>query len=135
MFGVAYFGRGLYYQTLENYTQALNEYRMAIKNDLHPTVKISVKAYMNMGTIYMKLKSYQDAVNVYLKAVKIKPGNGLAHYYLGLAYFKIGDYEKAEKESVEAKSRGVTFTALSDKLAKEGVLREKKPESKAESDK
>jgi tetratricopeptide (TPR) repeat protein len=130
MFGIAYFGRGLVFQTQGNDTQALQEFEMAVKNDLHPEVKISDKAYMNIGTIYMKRKLYDAAVSSYIKAVESNPDNGLAHYYLGLAYFDLGDYERAVKASVEAKKLGITFTALSDNLAKKGIKNhEPKPES------
>jgi tetratricopeptide (TPR) repeat protein len=118
MFGVAYFGRGLLYESKKNYGKALVEYRLAIENDLHPTVQISDKAYTNIGTIYMGRKEYQDAIRAYASAVEINRQNGLAHYYLGLAYLRAGNYEKAEKESEEAKRLGVTFTALSDGLNK-----------------
>ena len=118
MFGIAYFGRGLVYQATGNYNRAITEYKMAIQNDLHPTVKITYKAYMNIGTIRMENKAYQAAVIAYMKAVKEKPKSGLAHYYLGLALLKIGEYEKAEEESEKARELGITFTALSDKLSK-----------------
>jgi tetratricopeptide (TPR) repeat protein len=91
---------------------------MAVKNDLHSTVKITSKAYINIGTIYMRNKAYQDAIEAYSKAVESDQNNGLAHYYLGLAYLRAGEYEKAEQESEEAKRLGITFTALSDKLSK-----------------
>ncbi len=118
MFGVAYFGRALLYESKKNYGKAVVEYRLAIQNDLHPTVKISEKAYMNLGTIYMGRKDYQEAIRAYANAVESNRQNGFAHYYLGLAYLRAGEYEKAEKESEEAKKLGVTFTALSDKLNK-----------------
>ncbi len=118
MFGVAYFGRGLLYERQGNYGQAVVEYRLAIQNDLHPTVKISDKAYINIGTIYMGRKEYQDAIRAYAGAVESDKRNGLAHYYLGLAYLRAGEYEQAEKESEEAKKLGITFTALSDELNK-----------------
>lgn len=126
MFGVAYFGRGLLFQALGNNTKALQEFQKAIENDLHPTVKVTENAYMNIGTIMMKKEMYQDAVNAYTKAVESNPNNGFAHYYRGLAYFKVGDYERAEKASEEAKRLGVEFTALKDKLA------EKKSDAKAD---
>jgi tetratricopeptide (TPR) repeat protein len=114
MFGVAFFGRGLLFQTQGNDTQALQEFKKAVENDLHPEVKISDKAYMNIGTIFMKRKLYQDAVYAYLKA---------------LAHFKMGNYERAEKASREARRLGVTLTALSDELAKKGFKTdESKPE-------
>jgi len=117
MFGIAYFGRGLLFQARGNDSKALQEFKKAVENDLHPTVKISDKAYMNIGTIYMKQKAYEDAAKAYSNAVTSKPENGLAHYFLGLARFEMGDYESAEKESEAAKRLGVPFTALSDQLA------------------
>jgi tetratricopeptide (TPR) repeat protein len=118
MFGVAYFGRGVLYESRKNYGQAIAEYRLAIENDLHPSVKISDKAYMNIGTIYMGRKEYEDAIRAYAGAVESNKQSGLAHYYLGLAYLRAGQYEQAEKESEEAKNLGVTFTALADELNK-----------------
>jgi tetratricopeptide (TPR) repeat protein len=77
----------------------------------------------------MKKKMYKDAAYAYLKAVQSNPENGLAHYYLGLAYLRMGDYERADKASAEAKRLGITFMALSDKLAKKGAkIDEPKPE-------
>lgn len=116
MFGIAHFGRGLVFQEMGNYNRAIEEYKMAIENDLHPTAKITDKAYMNMGAIHMKNKAYQDAIKAYSKAIKSNPRNGFAHYYLGLALIQTGDYEGAGEEAEEAKRLGVTFTALSDKL-------------------
>ena len=118
MFGVAYFGRGIMFQDMNNYSRAVEEYKMAIENDLNPTAMIKDKAYMNIGTIYMGKKKYKDAKEAYLKAVESNSRNGLAHYYLGLAYLRAGEYEQAEKESEEAKKLGITFTALSDGLNK-----------------
>jgi tetratricopeptide (TPR) repeat protein len=118
MFGVAYFGRGLLYQAMGKLDRALEEFRLAIQNDHHPSVSVSESSYINIGALYMTKKSYQDAITAYSKAVEINPKNGLAHYYLGLAYLRAGEYEKAEKEAEVAKKLGVPFTALSDELNK-----------------
>ncbi|MBI4679798.1 MAG: tetratricopeptide repeat protein [Nitrospirae bacterium] len=118
MFGVAHFGRGLLFQEMGKYDRAIEEFRLAIENDLHPTVRITDNAYMNIGTIYMERKAYQDAIRAYSKAIEGNSRNGLAHYYLGLVYLKDNQYEEAEKEAEEAKRLGVTFTALSDELNK-----------------
>ena len=117
MIGVAHFGKGLMYQSMGKYDLAITEYKMAIDNDLHPEVKTSEKAYTNIGAIYMKMKNYEEAVHVYTRFVEGFPKNGLAHYYLGLAYLRTKEYEKAEKEAEEAKKLGVPFTALSEELA------------------
>ncbi len=117
-FGVAYFGKGLVAEGMGNDELAITHYKMALQNDIHPTVRISTMAYMNMGTIYMRNEKYKEAIKVYLKAIEIKPKNGLAHYFLGLAYFESGDYENAENQAIEAKELRIKYSALSDKLEK-----------------
>lgn len=116
MFGVAYFGRGLMFQAMGKYDQAIKEFKLAIQNDLHPIVSVADKSYMNIGNIYFKNKSYKDSIMAYSKAVEVSPKNGLAHYYLGLSYLRVSEYDKAEKEAEEAKKLGVPFTALTDEL-------------------
>ncbi len=118
MFGVAWFGKGLVALARGDDDEAIFAFKRAIENDLHPTVKISDKAYINMGNIFYKKKSYLDSNKYYLKAVESNPNSGLAHYYLGLSYLEIGEYDKAAKEAESAKQLGVAFTALSDKLSK-----------------
>jgi tetratricopeptide (TPR) repeat protein len=116
MAGVAHFGLGLLYQDMGQEHRAVKEYSLAVKNDLHPDYSIKDKAFMNLGAIYMKRKDYKDAIYAYSKAVEHNQNNGFAHYYLGLAFFKSGSYEKAEEESVKAKNLGVSFTFLSEQL-------------------
>jgi tetratricopeptide (TPR) repeat protein len=118
MFGIAYYGRGLVYDNLKRYGKAISEYRLAVKNDLHPSVKISFNVFMNSGAIYMNQREFELSINEYSKAVNEKPNNGFAHYYLGLAYLRAGEYEKAEAENVEAKRLGITFTAIDEGLRK-----------------
>jgi tetratricopeptide (TPR) repeat protein len=117
MFGVAWFGKGLVFLARGDDDGAIFAFKQAINNDIHPLVKISDKAYINMGNIFYKKKAYMDSNKFYLKAAESNPRSGLAHYYLGLSYFEIGEYEKATKEAEIAKQLGVTFTALSDKLS------------------
>lgn len=116
MFGVAYFGRGLMFQETGDVSRAIEQYQMATMNDLHPSVRITDKAYVNIGTIYMQRKAYTEAISAYSKAIESNPKNGFAHYYLGLALYEAGEYEKAAEEAETAKKLEVPFTALSDKL-------------------
>ena len=118
MFGVAHFGKGLLFEKLKQENSALAEYELAIQNDVHPTVMIKDKAYMNIGAIHLRNKDYQGAIKAYLKAVESNPQNGLAHYYLGLSYLRAGEIEKAEPEAEKAQKLGVAFTALKEGLDK-----------------
>mgnify|MGYP001591955546 CR=1 FL=1 len=117
-FGIAYFGKGLVFDKLKQYDNAIDMYNLAIQNDIHPMVMIKDKAYMNIGAIHMRNKDYQGSINAYLKAVESNQQNGLAHYYLGLSYLKAGEIEKAEPEAEKAQKLGVTFTALKEGLDK-----------------
>jgi len=125
MFGVAHFGKGLLFEKLKQEDSALAEYELAIQNDVHPTVMIKDKAYMNIGAIHLRNKDYQGAITAYLKAVESNQQNGLAHYYLGLSYLRAGEIEKAEPEAEKAQKLGVAFTAL-----KEGLDRVKNSNNK-----
>jgi tetratricopeptide (TPR) repeat protein len=130
MAGVAHFGLGLVYQDMQIYDKAIQHYILAIKNDLHPNVSVKGKSFMNLGSIYMKRKDYDDAIDAYSRAVNHNDKNGLAHYYLGLSYFKTGRYKEAQVESEKATKLGVPFTGLSDNLKKRN-----KSESKTKSGK
>lgn len=129
MAGVAYFGRGLVYQSMGRYELAIQEYQIAIRNDRHPDFKVNDKAWMNIGTIYLKQKNYKDAQNAYEKAVAIDPKNGQAQYYLGLAALRAGNIELAEKQAVEAKKLGIPYSALSEELARNSGTKIRKQES------
>jgi tetratricopeptide (TPR) repeat protein len=117
MYGIAYFGMGLMYQAKGMSEIAIDNYKMAIKEDIHPDVKITDKAWINIGTIHMKKKAYKDAVDAYTKAVAADTQNGQAHYNLGLAFVKTGDLEQAAKESEEAKKLGIKLVGLDEEIA------------------
>lgn len=117
MAGVAYFGRGLMYQAMGRTEQSIEEFKMAMSRDWHPDYKITDKAWMNIGTIYMKQKNYKEAFVAYEKAVSADHENGQAQYYLGLAAVHLGDLDRAEKQSIEAKKLGIHYTGLDEMIA------------------
>lgn len=117
MSGIAYFGRGLLYQSMGRPEMAMEEYQNAIRNDRHPDYKVTDKAWMNIGTIQIKLKNYKEAQSAYEKAVEIDPKNGQAQYYLGLAALRAGNIELAEKQAAEAKKLGITYVGLEEDIA------------------
>lgn len=118
MYGIAYFGMGLMYQAKGIPELAIDNYKMAIKEDIHPDVKISDKAWLNIGTIHMKKRAYTDAIDAYTKAVAADAQNGQAHYNLGLALAKVGDLEQAAQQSEEAKKLGIKLVGLDEEIAK-----------------
>lgn len=117
MAGVAYFGKGLLYQSMGRPEMAMEEFQNAIRNDRHPDYKVTDKAWMNIGTIQIKLKNYKEAQAAYEKAVAIDPKNGQAQYYLGLAALRAGNIELAEKQAAEAKKLGITYVGLEEDIA------------------
>lgn len=110
--GAAYFGFGVMHEKQGNFEAAIDCYRLAVSRDRNPRISVADKAYQNIGTIYLKKKNYPKAIENYKKAIEKNSANGYAHYYLGMSYLKSGDLENAEKESQEAKKRGITFPAL-----------------------
>lgn len=116
MFGIAYFGMGLMYQAKGAPDLAIDNFKMAIKEDTHPDVKITDKAWLNIGTIHMKKKAYKDAVDAYTKAIESDPKNGQAHYNLGLACVKTGNLDQAEKSLAEAKKLGIALIGLDEQI-------------------
>ena len=118
MFGIAYYGRGLLFQAMEQYDKAITEFNLAIENDIHPEYPVAGNAYVNIGNIYFKKKSYKDAITAYTKALEKNPNDGLAHYFLGLSLLRTGEYDKAKEEAETAKKLGVPFTAITDGLNK-----------------
>jgi len=128
MAGIAHFGLGLLYEDMGETRKAISEYNMAINKDIHPDISVKVKAYMNLGAIFMRRQEYEEAISSYSKAIEGDHTNGLAHYYLGMAFLKTGRYDLAEKESIEAHKLGVPLTALSERLEKRN-----KDESKGDS--
>lgn len=118
MFGIAYYGLGQMYEAMGRIDQAIDNYQLALREDKHPDVKITDKAYSAMGGINFKRGKFAEAVKLYQKAVEADAGNGLAHYYLGLSYLKLGKVAEADKECAEAKKLGVKYTALQEGLDK-----------------
>jgi len=52
-------------------------------------------ALSNLGAAYARVGRYEDAIAQYLLALKVQPGNVPVELNLALAYYKIGDAERA----------------------------------------
>ena len=71
--------------------------------------------------IYMfRRNKITDAIAQFEMAEKLGDGSGNMHYNAGLAYFELGDYEKAVVHAKKASEVGFPLPGLRDKLQKAG---------------
>lgn len=85
----AYNNLAICYSDLGNYKMSLNTF--AKLNKKHPEYS---KAWYGMGMAYYNLKKYHEAITQLSKYTN-KYANENAHYYIGLSYGNIGDFENA----------------------------------------
>lgn len=52
-------------------------------------------AHFNIGLVNDMLRRYHQAILSYREVVRLAPDLGAGHFRLGIAYFRIGDFEKA----------------------------------------
>lgn len=115
---MAYFYRGVAYDSLGNYKQAITDYNKAI--DLGPKLAI---AHTNRGMAYHKLSNYKQAIADYDKVIELNPQDAMAYNNRGIAYDNLGnnkqaiaDYNKAmeldPKDSMCFYNRGVSYHQL-----------------------
>jgi len=75
------------------------KYKFALKVD-----KEFSNACTSLGILYLRQGRYSDAKTFLEKTVKRNLWRGDSHYYLGLCYFHLGDYFKAEIEFWKARN-------------------------------
>lgn len=80
---------GKIYFTIENYNKAIEAYEFAVTID--PKNR---HAYLMMGHCYTKLENFPKAEENY-KAFSSENNQDGSHYYLGICYASMGEYEKA----------------------------------------
>jgi predicted alpha/beta superfamily hydrolase len=78
--------------------------------------KISKTVLLNLGSDLVKKNEINEALEVYLLNIKLYPGNSYAHYYLGLAFEKIGEKTLAIKHIEKTLEMLPTWVAAKRKL-------------------
>lgn len=78
--------RGDYHNALELLGHAIQ-----IKPDF-------AEAFIAMGIVYNEVNDIPKSIESYLRALKLQPSHAQTHYYLSLAYLKMGMSEKALDE-------------------------------------
>jgi tetratricopeptide (TPR) repeat protein len=87
---MAYNNRGIIYNDLGNYKQAIEDYGRAI--EINPGFAVF---YINRGVAYYVLGNYKQAIEDYGRAIEIKPGNAQAYNNRGNAHARLGNYKQA----------------------------------------
>lgn len=91
---------GMDYQTLRDYKKAEENYRKAIEMDGQKG-----EGWASLGMMYLEEDiSLEKAVEYLEKGAEFSPRIAVIHAYLGAAYFKAGEKEKAEKEFAVAEA-------------------------------
>lgn len=75
----------------------VNKYYNQLNEKYGLDAKISKMVLLNLGSDLVKENKINEALEVYQLNIKLYPGNSYAHYYLGLAYEKIGEKTLAIK--------------------------------------
>jgi len=86
-----YFSRAYAYMLIEKYEESIKDFDESIKMTHSPY------AYNNRGYAKYKLGQFKAAKEDCEMSISIDPENGLAHYYLGLILYELGDTKKACK--------------------------------------
>ena len=116
MIGVVHYGLGQMYEAQNQWEQAINEYRQAINNDLHETFKVTGKSYVKLASLYTVSGKHQEGLDEFLRILEKNDNNGAAHYFAGLFYVKLKQYDKALEHADRAKELGVPSTRIYDEL-------------------
>ncbi len=87
----AYFARGVYYQNIKKYTEALMDYRKVIA--FNPS---RFDAYYNVGYINFDTKHFDEAIRNWDFCIQMNNNYSQAYYMRGLAEEIKGNIEKAK---------------------------------------
>jgi serine/threonine protein kinase len=92
-----YYNRGLTYNQLQCYPEALTDFTQAIQ--LHPT---DAEAYLSRGAIYTKLDRQEEAIADYTQAIQLDPTQVKAYVNRGSAYASLGQIESGLADLTQA---------------------------------
>lgn len=88
-----FYSKGLIYLWIEDYENALFNFKKAVEKDSG-----YFDAYFLIGYCNGKLGRYSEAIESYKQAIQIKPDYAEAHFNLGMTYIIVGDKGSALDE-------------------------------------
>ena len=96
-YALAYTYRGLLYTRTKAYSKAIEDFEKAITLIAHPNPadSMDMMPYVLYGYCHYELNNYEQAISGFSKAIEINPYYADGYNFQGLAYFKLGQYQKA----------------------------------------
>ena len=95
----AYLGRGEYYVTASNYTNAIDDFTNAIRLN-----KSENRSYYNRANAFLDLKQYEKAIRDYSQAILINHNDVNSYTNRGTAYYETEQFSLAESDFRKALS-------------------------------
>ncbi len=88
---------GIIYYRKNDYNNSLGYLSWALEIISNPEVEPLglEELYFYLGVSHAQIKEYQQAAKYYRKIIEM-PEDQISPYYLGLSYFRLGMYDKAE---------------------------------------
>ena len=93
--GLTYYNRALAYRKLDLLDSAAIDYKNCIKFDPN-----YLNAHLNLGYVYINQGEYDDAIDEFIIITELESGvktRSFALNNIGYAYYKLGQFTKAEK--------------------------------------
>jgi len=87
---MSHFERGLAYEQRGQFGPAMNEYRLAIRDDPKDS-----RPYVNLGRLYEREQQFGRAERHWQQAIEVNPNDARAYNLLGRAYKRQGEFNKA----------------------------------------
>jgi tetratricopeptide (TPR) repeat protein len=84
------FDRGVLRENIGDSARAFEDFRQTVKID-----STFAEGYFAIATALYRKKKYQESIEYWDKVISLAPNSWSACFYLGLAYYHTGEYEKA----------------------------------------
>ncbi|KAF5437841.1 Tetratricopeptide (TPR) repeat containing protein [Candidatus Methanophagaceae archaeon] len=102
---VAYYNRGIAYNTLKQHEKAIEDFNKALELNLK-----YAEAYNNRGNAYAKLKQHETAIEDYNKALELNLNDATAYCNRGTTYGELKQHEKAIEDYSKAIELNLKYT-------------------------
>lgn len=97
--GPIYYWLGIHFEYRGEFRQAAVWYARAADAFRHiGHEKRQGRAHCNLGTVYLRMQDYQRGMEEFEMAIALNPGDGIAHFNIGMMYYRISNPGEEEHE-------------------------------------